>query len=712
MKNTEAIQYTKSISLVIIALSLFLLPLFFMVNTTDFFIYPKQVLMIFATLALLILWAVRSYFEQKIIIRTSPFNLPVFLFGAIVLVSSLLAPNTYDSLLQAVPLLLTLVFYFVTVNTIDNRNAFNVALSALMLGAVVSSLISLLYFFNLFIFPFPAIQSQYFTTFGSPVQHIAYLLPIVLLSSIYVWKRYKAGSLKEFGRDYNLIIHVVSSILIVLGIALTIYKVAALPQKPIVLPFDYGFQIALASIAQDTGRMLLSFLFGSGYGTYLVDFTRFQPVTFNLEENLWNLSFSFSSSYLLELVSTIGVLGVLAYIFIFLRTIKTRTNPTNPLFIAVLTAFVLSALISYSYILATLLFVLLAFYCVYLFLEGDKRVDDVVISLVTFKQGLLAFESETESNRHRARTEGVAFPIVAIVFALLLSGFVGFFGTKLLLSDITFAKSLQQDALTSGQDTYDLQRSAMDPNSISGFPYKSDYYRVFSQVNLALANSLVTNLQGASPSAQQQQTILALLQQSINSARAAATLSPMTPANWENLSQVYRSLIGVGQNSEQFAVASLQQAIRLYPYNPRLYIALGGIFYQLGAYDQAINQFQIAASLKNDYANAYYNLGHAYEAKEDFQNALTNYQVVRQLVANDKESVAQIDKEIAALQGKAQTQANAPTDVKPSDNQDPLEVNEPNPQFPERDEDEKIEVSPPPQGPAADVDNDATPSAR
>jgi tetratricopeptide (TPR) repeat protein len=705
MKNAEAIQYTKSISLILIALSLLLLPLFFLTNTTDFFIFPKQVLMVGITLVLLILWGVRSYFERKIVLRTSPFNLPVFIFGAVVLVSSLIAPNRFDSLLQAVPLIFSLLFYFTVINTIDNRNAFNVALSSLMIGAVLSSIVSLFYFFNIYIFPFQSIQSQYFTTFGSPVQHIAYLIPVLLLSGLYVWKRYKAGSFKEFGRDYNLVIHVVSSIVVILGIALTIYKVAALPQKPIVLPFTYGFQIALASIAQDTGRMLLSFLFGSGYGTYLVDFTRFQPVAFNLEENLWNLSFSFSSSYVLELISTAGVLGVLAFLFIFFRTLRTRTNPMSPLFIAVIATFVLSALIPYSYVLVTLLFTLLAFYCVFLFLEGDKRVDDVVISLVTFKQGLLAFESEADASRNRARTEGLAFPLVAIALILVLTGFVGYFTTRLLLSDVTFAKSLQQDSLTSGQQTYDLQRASMDPNSISGFPYKSDYYRIFSQVNLALANSLVTNLQGASPSAQQQQTILALLQQSINSARAAATLSPMTPANWENLSQVYRSLIGVGQNSEQFAIASLQQAIRLYPYNPRLYIAMGGVFYQLGAYDQAINQFQIAASVKRDYANAYYNLGHAYEAKEDYQNALTNYQIVRQLVANDPNGVKQIDDEIAALQGKAEAQPGA-SDVKPADNQDPLELDQPAQQFPERPADEQIELSPPP------TDNEASESAR
>lgn len=699
---------TKSASAVVIAVTLLLLPLFFLTNTTDFFIYPKQVLMMVSTIFLLILWGVRMYFERKIIIRTAPFNLPVFLFGAVILVSSLLSPNTYEALIQAVPLLLVLLFYFAVVNTIDNRNSFNVALSALLLGGVLSSIISLLYFFNIYIFPFASIESPHFTTFGSPVQHIAYLLPIVLLSSLYVWKRYSAGSLKEFSKDYNLVVHVVSSVLILLGIALTIYKVAVLPQKPIVLPPSYGFQIALASIAQDTGRMLLSFLLGSGYGTYLVDFTRFYPVAFNMESNLWNLSFSFSSSYVLELISTVGVLGVLSFLFIFLRTIKTRINPVSPLFVAVIVTFVLAALIPFSFILVALLFVLLAFYSVFLFLEGDKRVDDVVISLVAFKQGILAFEPESEARRNRARTEGLAFPVAAIALILLVSGFVGFYGGRLLLSDVKFAHSLQQDALQSGQQTYDLQREA-----IATFPYKADYYRIFSQVNLALANSLVTNLpQGASPSAQQQQTIIALLQQSINSARAAATLSPLTSSNWENLSQVYRSLIGVGENAEQFAIASLQQSIRLYPYNPRLYIALGGIFYQLGAYDQAINQFQIAVSLKQDYANAYYNLGHAYEAKGDMQNALTSYGAVRQLVSNDKESLEMIEKEIAALQDKTETAAKDKEDLEPSDNQDPLELNKPQQQFPARPEDDKIQVSPPPTGPAADRDTDASPSAR
>src|SRR6185436_12741599 len=107
-------------------------------------------------------------------------------------------------------------------------------------------------------------------------------------------------------------------------------------------------------------------------------------------------------------------------------------------------------------------------------------------------------------------------------------------------------------------------------------PYRSDYHRIFSQVNLALANSLAASVPaGSTPSQQVQQNIVALLQQSINSGRNAVTLAPLNSINWQNLSVIYRSLINVGQNADQFSLASVNQAIALDPYNPQLYIQAG-----------------------------------------------------------------------------------------------------------------------------------------
>ena len=190
---------------------------------------------------------------------------------------------------------------------------------------------------------------------------------------------------------------------------------------------------------------------------------------------------------------------------------------------------------------------------------------------------------------------------------MLLAGLVGtltYFSVQFIRSDITFQRSLVAASANNGGLTYQLQREA-----ISTFPYRDAYYRVFSQTNLALANNLAAaQPQGASPSAETQQTILTLIQQSINSGRSAVTLSPLTSMNWNNLSSIYRSLIGFGENADQFSVLTNQQAIALDPNNPQQYINLGGIYYQLGQWEEAQRNFQVAINLKPDYSNAYYNL--------------------------------------------------------------------------------------------------------
>ncbi len=148
------------------------------------------------------------------------------------------------------------------------------------------------------------------------------------------------------------------------------------------------------------------------------------------------------------------------------------------------------------------------------------------------------------------------------------------------------------------------------------------------------------------------------------------------------------------ENADKFAVQTTQQALALDPNNPQQYIDLGGIYYQLGLYDDAIRQFQIAINLKNDYANAYYNLGHALEAKGNNKEALTIYQAVKTLVANNKDSSDKITAEIQALQDKlnqeeanqkaAQNALQNPVTNPNAQSNEPLEINKPATQLPER----------------------------
>jgi len=455
-----------------------------------------------------------------------------------------------------------------------------------------------------------------------------------------------------------------------MGIVVTTYALFKL-DKPLILPIETGFQTAFSEISLDSGRIAQGFLLGSGFGTYAVDFSRWKQVSFNQDQNLWNLTFFRSSSFALELLATTGILGLCAFIFLLIRVFKEiRVSPQNKMLVSVLTLFIISIFLPLNFTSQTLFFVILGLFAANqsLISKAQNRFFDIDLQLVTFRKGLIAMEIP-----HTKNDKSLILPSVTGVVILALIGIVGYYSIPYVISDLTFQKSLIATAQNNGSLTYQEQAKA-----ISTFQHRDGFYRVFSQTNLALANTLASQQPaGSTPNATVQQNITTLIQQSIDAARNAATIAPQTYLNWQNLSTIYRGLIGFGQNAESFAIASAQQAINLDPNNPQEYINLGGIYYQLGQWDNAQTQFQIAITLKPDYANSHYNLGHALEQKKDFQNALAQYQVVRSLIANDKTSLAQIDKEIATLQGKVQTESSTPTNATQA-----LNVNKPEAQLP------------------------------
>ena len=175
----------------------------------------------------------------------------------------------------------------------------------------------------------------------------------------------------------------------------------------------------------------------------------------------------------------------------------------------------------------------------------------------------------------------------------------------------------------------------------------------------------------ASPSAQTQQTINTLIQQSINSGKTATNLALFTSANWQNLSLIYRSLIGVGRNADTFAIQAQQQAVLLDPNNPQQYINLGGLYYQLRDFDRAIELFRLAINLKPDFANAYYNLGYALKEKGDIEGALEQLKIVKELVKNDKTNLDKITSEIKAIEEGLKVQKGGPEKVETLPPQEP-----------------------------------------
>ncbi len=648
----EVINYIEKASVVILGLLFILFPLLFTNLTTDFFSLPKQAFLIFVTIVLLLLFGAKTLLLEKVSIRRTPLDLPIVLFILAILLSVVFSVARWDSFTNFVPLLFAGLLFFAITYNIKNEKSLIVLVSSLLAGGALLSLVSILSYFKVYIFQFDFTQAQTFTPLGSFFDlalYLLFLLPLAFyfLSPFIFRKKHKESQEDKKLDAVKMAGFGLMGVIILGGLILSLYNLLK-PGNLTLLPMETGFQTAFAAISQDAGRIFQGFLFGSGFGQFLTDFTRFKQASFNANPDLWNLTFIRSSSFVLELLATTGLLGLLSFLFLCFKVLKEK-----PLFIPLVIALGISFVLPLSFITLTLIFFLLGIYAGLKGLTDNQRYFDVEIQLVAMRKGFFAFALE-ETTRPKGSNRILSYFVLTaiIVFALIFG-----FGTYNYLSaNVNFQKSLVAASQNNGQLTYTYQNSAL--TSLTGRNVDS-YHRIFSQTNLALANSLASSIpQGASPSAQTTQTIYTLVQQSINAARQATTLSPKNAINWQNLSSIYRSLIGFGQNADSFAILAQQQAVALDPSNPQEYISLGGIYFQLRAFDRAQEQFQLAVNLKPDFANAYYNLGHAMQEKGDLRGALTQYQTVKTLVANDAANLSKINSEIAAIEsqlGQAQT---------------------------------------------------------
>ncbi|MEK7559474.1 MAG: tetratricopeptide repeat protein [Patescibacteria group bacterium] len=690
-QKNELSSYLESASLFGLGILLFLFPIFVLTVTTDAYTLPKQILLGGITLLVILVFGIKSLLKGQVIIKRTPFDIPVLLLTAVVLISSILATNKADALISFVPFFFSVLAFFAIVNIAKDKSSSLILATSLVAGAVVVSVLEVLSFLKIHVLPFAFTRFQLFTPLGSLLDQVLYLvllLPLIIYLASPVLKirrgqrsndavSFEGGAEKS---KNNAIAFAVCGIIIAIGLLTSSYLLFKTPSNAgglLMLPYETGFQTGFAEISQDTGRVFQGFLFGSGYGTYITDFTRFKQPAYNDNANIWNLTFFRSSSLAMELLATTGILGVISLFFLLYKILKNRFV-LSILFLASAAAL----LLPFSFSIIALFFILLGIASSIRASSSKSHTEgfsDVELELVALQKGLISFDAAP------SRKKNAVLPAIILGLMIILVGLIGWFGGRYVVSDTIFQKSLVAASQNNGAVTYENQAKA-----ISIFPYRDAYYRIFSQTNLAIANSIASQQpQGSSPSAQTQQTILTLIQQSINAGRTSLTYGPQTMLNWQNLSSVYRSLIGFGQNADQFSILAAQQAIALDPNNPQEYINLGGIYYQLGQWDNAIRQFQTAALLKRDLANAYYNLGHALQEKGDLNNALAQYQEVQRLVAQDKPNLDRINQEIAALQkqiaGGTQTEGPNPA----AEGQD-LNVNTPSSQLPPQDPPVKI----------------------
>lgn len=615
-----------------IVLTLF--PVFVLGNFATPYVVPKEVLLIGGVSLITVLLVIRMIVNGSFSFSIGKFDLGVFLIAvAYVIATTLATPNKMEAYFfpGTTTFLLGSVFLYFLINQFGTKIKKNSGI-AMFCGILLFSVSSILTTLNAYskIPQLPSfVKDIAFNPMGGSVPSAILLATFII---------YGIGLLLSEKDNLKKIFFGIAAAVLVSSLVLTIGSmIPGKADSPKFVSPQTSWEILVESLKKSP-------FLGVGPSNYLTAFNLFRSVSYN-QTDLWQIRFTTASNYYFTLITETGFIGLFALILLLIAIYKTEVaelkgvgNPGKLLENAsLIILLVLFAILPVTPALVVYLFAMLA-----LFSKSESR---------TTKLSISSSESGTIASRIPAIIVGVPF-FVGI-------GAVAFFGTKVLAAEITFKQALDALSNNDAKTTYTLMQSAINQN-----PQVDRYHASFAQVDMALASSVASkkDITDADRS-----TITQLVQQAIQEGKNAVVLNAGRSGNWEVLAQIYKSIMPFAQGADQFAIQTYTQAIALDPTNPNLRIALGGVYYALGNYDEAISAFKLAVAAKPDLANAHYNLAIAYREKKDYANAATEMQSVLTLVSKDssdyklaQSTLDEIRKNIPATSGQNGTSLQAP----------------------------------------------------
>lgn len=587
-------------------LGLTLIPLFFLPITQDAYDFQKWTFLCILAVDILLWWSIRVVKTGTVSLTRSRIALGL---GAMTIAggASLLfaSSNKTEAILSSfgVGTFAALLAIALCIGTIPEKSQKKI-LSLWIVGTGLFGLIALYQYVGVAKVMFPGIRvlsDKRWTPIGSPVGLILILivtLPLAVKELLESWKEKKEGMV---------VASCIAFILMVTGIIVTL--VTLIPQIPhVFLPVPTGWAITMES-----WKHWRQALVGVGAENFLYAFTSGRPIALNMTP-LWTARFTTSASLLLHIMTTEGLLGTIA-VFFFLSTVFEKHA---------------SRWIKISQTLGILCFMGAPTSFPYLL---------VVVLLGMMGQ----HESHVWHVRERWQRLMIVVPIVVI-----LGGIV--YGlARHYIAEVTLHQALQSAAVGNGKETYNKELKAiiLSPNI-------SRYHLLYSQTNLVLAETITTNLASreASPSAisqQDRQLVTTLIQQAIREGKRTVSLAPTNILAWENLARIYERLVRAAQGADTWTITTYQRAIQLDPTNPVLRIAFGMTLVNQKQFDRATEQFAAAASLKPDYANAYYNLANVARLTGDTAKAKTFLEKVLSLTPPGTGDYEKVQRELDSL---------------------------------------------------------------
>lgn len=696
-----------SINFIFLVLA-FLMPLFFLPITVEFYEFNKLALLTVLTVLGLALWTIKVLIIQKTSVATSKLDLPMLGLVASLAISTFFSLDKTSSVLGSqgrwfpglFGYITLIVYYYLLASNVKNTQMGKKILNTLVIAISLGSIVSSLAYFNVFLGPQTFFQIQNFSFTGS-VTTAVLLATLALILSV----RNLVSTESTVSRIFNVVVIFINFFLLAitntifgwvtlaLGVVIqlkltdfTILKknrlillslgtILAILTAFSTIPFtrelfankNYPYEVRLPVSASwiVASSSIRDFpLTGTGLSTFYTSFTRYRPLALN-NTNLWSVRFDKPFNELFNILATMGLVGFAAFAFFGVRILgltKKSFGETTSILnmelsdnqeldsllnVCLIMSLVFMA-VSYSTVLSSfVLFTALGIKVAQMKNSEKEVASDVSFSISTLTS--IGNKVSEASRRVKINSEYYHVISAAVFVAIALVG--GFLTYRMYAGEMYMRMSVDAANNNDGSKTYDYQAKAIKFN-----PRRDIYHNAYAQTNLALASVISTKKDLTD---EDKQTIQTLVSQAIRSSRISTELLvPTNASSWEVRANIYRSIIGVAPDAEKWAISGYENAITLDPTNPKLRLDLGGIYFSKADYQTAASLFIQAINLKPDYANAYYNLSMAFEGVKDYDNAKKTLEYIKTLVLQDSADYKVVTTELDRIKDMKTTVAS------------------------------------------------------
>jgi len=682
---------SEKISKIISVVLIFLVPIFFLPITSEFYSFNKLTLIVIATIILLVLWGIKTIKGERLEIIKSPVDKSLLALLAVLILSTIFSISKTDSIfgqqgrwLGLGAFAVMMIYFYLSTPSFKDQKTIKTAIYLLLLSATISSLISILSYYKIFISSSPFYRFQNFSLTGS-IKDAVLLAVIATIASIAMNMHEKSNFLKIslflvtlinfffisiigsflgwsllivgfvsllfFTKSSDLSKSKVLLLVQTIGIAVPILALIFIPTtRKVIVDENYIGEITLPvkeswAIATSTIRDYP--LLATGPGTFHLNFSRFKPLSLN-NTIYWANTFDKPFNEVFNALSTIGIIGTAVGIIFCVKALsfakKSKGVEDNTGLIAVSSVLVTIIIISFALNHATILSTFLMFSFLSILIGSHLATDSANSKLV--KPVLLEVTSLTSISSAEDQTvvTGSYTKYFLAIPAFLIAGYLGYTSFRTYAGEYYMRKSLNAIANNDLTNSYNYQVLALRYN-----PNRDTYYDSFSKINMTVAVALASKNPDEITDKDRQDIQTFISQALQNSKIATENIGPLNVSNWVTRAQLYQNLINVAQNAFEWSVSSYNTAIQLDPINPQLRLNLGGVYFTAGDYLSAANQFRQAIALKQDYANARYNFALALVAMGELEQAKNELEITKLLLPEDSEDRKLVEQEIETI---------------------------------------------------------------